>query len=373
MPMVMVHDYPGRRKKLAAQMAAAHLDACLITHLANVRYLCGFTGSAGVLALARVEDGAQAAFFTDGRYTTQAREEIRGVKVVVGKRPALVEAMDWLKRQRARRIAFEAEHLSFATQRHLASATSKPAKLAPTSGLVERLRRVKEKAEIEQIRAAVLLASGLFAGVLRTIKLGFKERVTEADVAAELEHAARRAGAQGMSFETIVASGFRSALPHGKASAQPIQRDGFVILDFGVILAGYCSDMTRTVHVGAPSKRDSMLYHAVLDAQLAAIAKVSPGRTVAEVDQAARSTLRKAGLARFFTHSTGHGVGLEIHEPPRIAKGQVEKLLPGMVITVEPGVYLPGEGGVRIEDMVVVTEDGCEVLTPTTKELIALE
>ena len=373
-------DYPARRKNLAARLAALRLDACLITHLPNVRYLCGFTGSAGVLVLAEGgthSSGTQAAFFTDGRYTTQAREQVSGAgkvaKVIVGKRPALVEAADWLKRQRARRIGFEAEHLSFATQKHIASAVAKPAKLVPTAGLVERLRMVKEPGELAQIRAAVLLASGLFDGLLRTIRLGLNERAKESDIAAQLEYAARRAGAEGMSFETIVASGLRSALPHGKASAQPIQRDGFVILDFGVILAGYCSDMTRTVHVGAPSKRDSKLYNAVLDAQSAAIAKVSPGRTVAEVDQAARSILRKAGLAHYFTHSTGHGVGLEIHEPPRIAKGQVEKLVPGMVITVEPGAYLPGHGGVRIEDMVVVTNSGCEVLTPTIKELIALE
>jgi len=368
----MLYDYPARRKKLTAHLAAARLDACLVTHLANVRYLCGFTGTAGLLALADAgahSSGTKAAFFTDGRYTTQAREQVRGCKIVVGKRPALVKATDWLKRQRARRIGFEAEHVSFAVQRHLAAGTSKPAKLVPTSSLVERLRMIKEPAELAQLRAAVNLASGLFDGLLRTLKPG----TAESGVAADLEHAARRAGAQGMSFETIVASGLRSALPHGKASAQPIQPDGFVILDFGVILAGYCSDMTRTVHMGAPSKRDSELYQAVLDAQLAAIAKVSPGRTVAEVDQTARFILRKAGLGRYFTHSTGHGVGLEIHESPRIAKGQVERLLPGMVITVEPGVYLPGVGGVRIEDMVVVTESGCEVLTPTPKDLIALE
>src|SRR5438477_791659 len=226
-------DYPDRRMKLEARLAGLRLDACLITQLPNVRYLCGFTGSAGVLALAG--GGAKAAFFTDGRYTTQARAEVRAAgdlaRVVVGKRNALLEAMAWLKRQRARRIGFEAEHLSFATQRHVAAETAKGARLVPTSGLIERLRMVKEPAEIAQIRAAVLLASGLFDHLLSTIKPGVKE----ADVAAELEHAARRDGAEGMSFETIVASGLRSALPHGKASAQPIQANGFVILDFGVI------------------------------------------------------------------------------------------------------------------------------------------
>ncbi len=357
-------DYRGRQKKLGEALRKLRLDSCVVTHLPNVRYLVGFTGSAGVLAMA----GGKLSFFTDGRYTTQAREEVQGARVVVGKRPALIEAAEWLKKQRARRCGFEAEQVSFATQRVLAGLLGK-VKLVPTALLVERLRMIKEREEIEQIRAAVLLASGQFDHLLNVIKPG----VPESDVAAELEHAARRDGAQGMSFDTIVASGLRSALPHGRASAQPIQQNGFVILDFGVILAGYCSDMTRTVHVGAPDKRRRELYQAVLDAQLAAIARVSPGRTVGEVDQAARFMLRKAGLGRYFTHSTGHGVGLEIHEPPRVAKDQAEVLQPGMVITVEPGVYLPKEGGVRIEDMVVVTQSGCEVLTPTTKELIALE
>lgn len=357
-------DYKGRARKLQDALREKRLDACLVTHLANVRYLSGFTGSAGVLAVA----GGKAAFFTDGRYTTQARAEVHGARVVIGKTAATLAAMAWLKRQRARRIGFDAEHVSVALARHLAGESGR-ARLVPTSFLVERLRMVKEKEEIEQIRAAVLLASGLFDHLLHTIRPGEKE----ADVAAELEHAARRDGAEGMAFETIVASGLRSALPHGRASAQPIQKNGFVILDFGVILAGYCSDMTRTVYVGRPGRRPRRLYRAVLDAQLAAIARVSPGRKVGEVDQAARSTLQRAGLGRYFTHSTGHGVGLEIHEPPRVAKSQSERLVPGMVITVEPGVYLPEEGGVRIEDVVVVTENGCEVLTPTSKELIALE
>ncbi|HSE47812.1 MAG TPA: Xaa-Pro peptidase family protein [Terriglobales bacterium] len=357
-------DFKARAGKLEAALREKRLDGCVLTHLPNVRYLCGFTGSAGVLAAA----GGKRAFFTDGRYTTQARAEVAGARIVVSKRPALLEAMAWLRKQRARRIGFEAEHVSVATQRRLGQETGKSTRLVATAGLVERLRMIKEPEEIAQIRAAVLLASGLFDHVLHSIKPGVKE----SDVAAELEHAARRDGAEGMAFETIVASGSRSALPHGRASSQPIQKNGLVILDFGVILAGYCSDMTRTVCVGIPSKRQASLYRAVLDAQLAAIASVSPGQPVSKVDQAARSVLQKAGLGRYFTHSTGHGVGIEIHEPPRVAKGQAEQLQPGMVVTVEPGIYLPGEGGVRIEDMVVVTESGCEVLTPTTKELIAL-
>src|SRR5437763_5365936 len=227
---------------------------------------------------------------------------------------------------------------------------------------------IKQPDEIQQLKAAVMLASGLFEVLLHGIKAG----VAESHLAAELEYVARRSGAQGMSFETIVASGPRSAMPHGVASEQPVAPSGFVVLDYGVILAGYCSDMTRTVHVGSPGRKQKDLYQAVLDAQLAAINVIEPGVQAGKVDQAARKVLRKAGFDSYFTHSTGHGVGLEIHEPPRLGKGQTELLQPGMVITIEPGAYVPGLGGVRIEDMVLVTETGCQVLTPTSKELMIL-
>jgi Xaa-Pro aminopeptidase len=186
-----------------------------------------------------------------------------------------------------------------------------------------------------------------------------------------MEYDARQKGAEAMSFDTIVASGARSALPHGRASSARIGR-GFVVLDFGVILAGYCSDKTRTVYVGKPTRQDRQMYEAVREAQQAAIDAVSAGVTAGEVDSAARSVLRRAKLDKYFTHSTGHGVGLEIHEPPRIGSNQMEPLRAGMVITIEPGVYVSGKGGVRIEDMVVVKDRGCEVLSPATKELITL-
>jgi len=200
--------------------------------------------------------------------------------------------------------------------------------------------------------------------------------VKESDVAAEMEYAARRAGAEAMSFPTIIASGARSALPHGRASDEPIKPGGFVVCDFGVILAGYCSDQTRTVWVGnvaTGAQQDARAtYEAVLEAQQSAIAAVRPGVSVTEVDAAARKVLRKRGLGRYFTHSTGHGVGLEIHEAPRVAAGQKAVLRPGMVITIEPGVYFPGKWGVRIEDMVTVTARGCDVVTPTRKDFLAV-
>jgi len=359
-----VMDYLGRQRQVAQGLDARRLDALLVTHLPNVRYLCGFTGSAGVLLVAN----GRSTFFTDGRYREQARAEVQGARVVLPKGPVLDAAVRALADLRVKTVGLESEHLSVAAEAKVARTLRTKARLRQTLGLVEEHRMVKEPAEVRCLRAAVRLGSSLFDKAVAAIRPGVPERV----VAAELEYAARRAGAEGMSFETIVAAGPRSALPHGLASIQPIPRRGFVVLDFGVILRGYCSDMTRTVHVGKPTAEARRLYQAVRDAQQAAIDAVRPGRAVGEVDRAARSRLRRAGLARYFTHSTGHGVGLEIHEPPRIAREQPEVLRPGMVITIEPGVYVPGWGGVRIEDMVVVTTTSCEVLTPTTKELLAV-
>ena len=355
-------DYPGRVRRLRAALAKQRLAAVLVTHLPNVRYLCGFTGSHGVLAV--TED--RAAFFTDGRYTTQAHAEVKGADIRVPKRPALTEAVAWLRRRRARPIGLEGDRLSANARADIAKGHERD--FRSTAGLVESLRMLKEPGEVEQIRAAVLLGSSLFDVATGAIRPG----AAEAEVAAEMEYQARRRGAEGMAFDTIVAAGPRSALPHGRASSARIPAKGFVVLDFGVILAGYHSDMTRTVHVGQPDKRALEIYGAVRQAQLAGISAVRPGNTAEDVDRAARRVLSRARLERFFTHSTGHGVGLEIHEPPRLGKGQKEPLRPGMVITVEPGAYVPGEGGVRIEDIVVVREQGCEVLTPTPKDLIVL-
>jgi Xaa-Pro aminopeptidase len=234
--------------------------------------------------------------------------------------------------------------------------------------LVEQQRMVKDEIETGLIRDAVQFGADLFNVVLHSVRPGIKETT----VAAELEYAARKSGCDGMSFETIIASGARSALPHGRASQHKVPRNGFVVCDFGVILAGYCSDMTRTVHVGRASREARGFYEAVQEAQRAGIEAVRPGIAVSEVDRAARSVLRRAGMGRYFTHSTGHGVGLEIHEAPRIAAGQTEILQPGMIITIEPGAYVPGKWGVRVEDMVLVTESGREVLTPTSKDLICI-
>jgi Xaa-Pro aminopeptidase len=361
-------NYAGRLKTISSRLRDAGADALLVTHLPNVRYLCGFSGSAGVLVVHAAGSRPRPVFFTDGRYTQQAAEEVQGARVLIAKKPALTEACAALGRTKVKVLGFEANQLSYATYRQIRQALKNNVRLKPLAGAVEEMRLVKDGDEIEQIRASVLLAASLFQIAVSTIRPGLPEGL----VAGEMELQARRAGAEKMSFDTIVAAGPRSALPHGRASTQPIPGEGFIILDWGVILASYCSDMTRTVHLGPVSTAHRRMYEAVREAQLASIDAVRPGAAAGEVDQAGRKVLEKAGYGAYFTHSTGHGVGLEVHESPRLAKGQAQKLVPGMVITIEPGIYIPDDGGVRIEDMVLVTESGREVLTPTTKDLITL-
>ncbi len=356
-------DFQGRRKNLLKALERQKVDALVVTHLPNVRYLCGFTGSAGVLlAIPRP------LFFTDGRYAGQAAAQVEGLRISIVHGSSLAAVAATCIKLGFKRVAIESEHLTVAQSDAFKQSLGKGIKVVGLAGAIEQLRALKDADEIERLRNAVELSSKLFRPLLRTMRPG----VAESDVAAKLEYMARRAGAGGMSFETIVASAERSALAHGVASAAKLPAAGFVVLDYGVVLDGYCSDMTRTVHLGKAPSEARALYQAVLDAQLAAISVVRPGVTTGEVDQAARHDLKRAKLDRFFTHSTGHGVGLEIHELPRLAAGHDAILQPGMVITIEPGVYLPGKCGVRIEDMLLVTERGYEVLTPVGKKLIEL-
>jgi len=361
-------NYQARQAKLKQHLATTRFDGLVVSHLPNIRYLCGFTGSAGLLL---VEAGGSV-FFTDVRYDTQAHQEVKGAKVVIARKSLLETLGEFLSRRRKRAkgwtIGIEADHFTVAEKKRLAKVRPSGMTLKDAPPIVERARMVKDNDEIDRIRAAVRLGSQIFDRALEVLRPGMKE----VEVAAEMELAARRSGADQMSFPTIIASGARSALPHARASAQTIASGGFVVCDFGVILSGYCSDQTRTVWVGKTADDARQTYDAVREAQQAAVSAVRPGASVGEVDAAARKRLQAAGLAKYFTHSTGHGVGLEIHESPRVANGQRELLQPGMVITIEPGVYFPGKWGVRIEDMVVVTAGGCEVLTPTSKDFLAV-
>jgi Xaa-Pro aminopeptidase len=361
-------DFHSRQAKLREYLATTRFNGLLISPLPNIRYLCGFTGSAGLLLV----EHAGNVFFTDVRYDTQAHQEIQGAEVVVANKSPWDGAAEWAtaKHGKARHwtIGIEATHITVAEKKRFNDGLPSKVRAKDAPSAVERLRMVKDNAELDCIRAAVNLGATLFDRALKVLRPG----VRETEVAAEMEYAARRAGAEQMSFPTIIASGARSALPHGRASEQPIASGGFVVCDFGVILAGYCSDQTRTVWVGKESDEARRAYEGVREAQLAAIHAVRPGATVAGVDAAAREVLRGVGLDKYFTHSTGHGVGPEIHEAPRVAVGQKQVLQPGMIITIEPGVYFPGQWGVRIEDMVAVTPQGCEVLTPTEKDFLAV-
>ena len=361
-------DFGARQQKLREHLATTRFDGLLISHLPNIRYLCGFTGSAGLLLVE--ETGT--IFFSDVRYDTQAHDEVKGAKVVIARKSPLAAVGEFLEKRRRRlhhhTIGIESEHFTLADKKRLTQFHLPGVRLKDAPPIAERFRMVKDETEIALMRSAVQLGARIYDRALEVIGPGIKE----VDVAAEMELSARRGGADAMSFETIIASGSRSALPHGRASATPIVPRSFVVCDFGVILSGYCSDETRTVWVGTPSGDARQAYEAVREAQQAAIDAVKPGITSGEVDAAARKILRKAGLGKYFTHSTGHGVGLEIHESPRVADAQKEILQPGMVITIEPGVYFPGKWGIRIEDMVVVNAGGCEVLTPTSKVFLAV-
>ena len=362
-------NHPSRLRGVQGAIEQRRLDALMVTNLPNIRYLSGFTGSAGVLVVTAREQ----VLLTDGRYTEQARQEVEGakvkIKIKIVKKSALAAAAEWFqKHSRLTRIGIEAAHMTVAERASLAQSIAKPARLIAAPPIVEPLRMIKDAGEIAAIRTACHLGVQLF----RTLTESLRPGVAESQAAGELEYAARQAGVEQMAFSTIIAGAERSALPHGRASSAAIPQQGFVVCDFGVILAGYCSDMTRTVHVGRPQPEARSSYEAVREAQQSALDAVKPGVTAGEVDHAARKLLYNRGLGKFFTHSTGHGLGLEIHEAPKLAAAGTEVLRPGMVVTVEPGVYLPGKWGVRIEDTVVVTETGCEILTPCPKDLLTL-
>jgi Xaa-Pro aminopeptidase len=362
-------DHFRRTGLLRRRLTKAGLPGLLVTHLPDLRYLCGFTGSNAALAISR----RAARLFTDGRYTAQAAEEVAAAEVEIVSGSPAVSAVQWLAAQPG--VDFAGFDPACTTVADLARwRAALPSRLRRSflsiipAPLVEPLRMVKDEDELALLVEAALVGCKLFEQILGFIRPG----LAEFEVAAELEHKARLLGAEGMSFETIVASGVRSALPHGRATEARLPRRGFLTLDFGVILKGYCSDMTRTVYLGKPKADERNAYEAVLEAQEAGVAAVASGVSCGEVDEAARGVLRRAGLAEAFTHSTGHGVGLEIHEAPRLGAGQTTRLLPGMVVTIEPGVYLAGQFGIRIEDMVAVTRTGGQVLTPAPKALIEL-
>jgi Xaa-Pro aminopeptidase len=360
-------DVPDRAARLRSRLTEVPCDALLVTNLTNVRYLTGFTGSAALL-LVPADEAAELVFVTDGRYRDQATSQLSeaGVeaRTVIGleedaRRQALAAAAAGVER-----LGLESENVTWAQKRRFGTDWFPGAALVPTGGLVESLRLVKDAGEVARIQAACAMADAALAAIRHRLGVG----ATEAEVALELEWQMRRLGAEGPSFETIVASGPNAAMPHHQAGARRIVEGDLVVLDFGALVDGYHSDMTRTLMIGDPSDTQSRMYEVVREAQAAGVAAVKHGAEAKSVDDACRSVIREAGWDEAFLHATGHGVGLDIHEPPRVARTTDAMLADGQVVTVEPGVYLAEHGGVRIEDTVVVTSEGCRTLTLAPKE-----
>jgi Xaa-Pro aminopeptidase len=357
----MSDRFLSRREKLRRAIKKAGADALLVTNFTNVTYLTGFTGDDSWL-LVRLDGDV---LVTDGRYTTQLSEECPGLELVV--RPPSVKIVaavaKTVRQAKIGRLGVEGDSMTLSSRDAVASKLPK-LELATTSGLVEELRQVKDKEEIARIRQAVWYAEKAF-GVVRA---SLRPESTEKGIADDLEYQMRLFGAGKSSFTTIVGVGPRAALPHARVTDREVASSDFVLIDWGADEGLYKSDLTRVLVTGRISPKLERVYRVVLKAQQKGIDAIRPGVVAEEVDQAARQVISQAGFGRYFGHGLGHGIGLDIHEAPRLAAGSRAVLEPGMVITVEPGIYLPGWGGVRIEDDVLVTRDGHELLTGTAKQ-----
>ncbi len=353
-----------RLSALRKAMRREGVSAFAVTNRKNVHYLTGFTGSAGACLIS----ARSAVFITDFRYRSQAAKQVPpDFRRAEHASPVQGIAKE-LKKTRAKALAFEESHVVHGVFRQLRKFI-KGVRLKPVSGLVEGLRLCKDAGEVRKLKQGARVNGEALSEISASIRTGR----AESDVALDLETAMRRRGASGASFDTIVASGPRSALPHGIASSRKLKKGDLITIDFGAVVSGYHADTTRVFSLGKPSPKAEKIYEIVLEAQVTALEAVKPGVSCGDVDKAARDVIEAHGYGEAFGHGTGHGVGLDIHEAPRLGPGVKEELRPGMVVTVEPGIYLPRWGGVRIEDMVLVTERGKEVLTRSiTKELVVL-
>ncbi|MDQ4148463.1 MAG: Xaa-Pro peptidase family protein [Actinomycetota bacterium] len=366
-------DFAARLTRIGERLEREGLDALLVTNMTNVRYLSGFTGTNGYVLVGR----ERARFFTDGRYRLQASEQVKDAEVQVCSNQQEVArtlsdlARDW----GLSRVGFEGADVTLISRRagwepplgmdRLKSYFGS-AELVPTARWVEELRAVKDRDEVRLIQEAAEITDAAFDHILQRVKPGVSERA----LALEIEFYMRRSGADDVSFDPIVAAAERSALPHAQPTDRPVETGRYLLFDFGCIVGGYCSDMTRTTVVGASDQRHIEVYELVQKSQAAGLGAAAPGVGCGEVDQAARQVIDSAGHAELFPHGLGHGVGLEIHEDPVLRRGIPDTLGPGHVVTVEPGVYFEGWGGVRIEDLVVVTENGVQPLSRAPKDLI---
>ena len=352
------------RQSALLNVLGSRVATLLVTRPANWFYLTGFTGESGALIVSK----KGTTLVTDGRFMVQAKAEARGIRIRRQEGTLLESVARVLRDLRARRVGFDPAHMTVSELQGARKASGRQLEWVPAAGTVETLRMRKDAGELAQMRKAAILAGEIMDFAVDLLKPGVRER----EVAAEIEYEMRKRGAAGPSFETIVAFGNRAALPHARPTGKRLRKNELVVLDLGVILGHYCSDITRTVFVGRAPKRIQRWYKAVLEAQGAAISSAREGVACGDVDAAARRVLAGYGLDHLFVHSTGHGLGLEVHEDPRVAKGQERRLQSGNVITIEPGVYAEGVGGIRIEDDVVVHAGRTEVLTRAPRDLIEL-
>lgn len=350
-----------RIEKARKLLEAQQLEGLLIAKPENRKYFSGFTGTSGFLLITRSE----ALFMTDFRYVDQAVQQCEGYRVV--KLDAALTLEQAIGQTGIKQIGFEDSYVTVSFFNQLRTLLPEVSFVGQGKA-IETIRRIKDEEEIAMIAKAAAIADQAFEHILHFLKPGAKE----ADIALELEFFMKKLGASGLSFTSIVASGVRSSMPHGVASDKLIEAGDFVTLDFGCIYSGYCSDMTRTVVIGPASDKQKEIYYTVLEAQEAALKKISAGIPCQEVDKVARDIISSKGYGEYFGHGLGHGVGLEIHEDPRLSPAGDIVLEANMVITDEPGIYLPGFGGVRIEDLVVVKENGSQVLSKSPKHLIEL-
>ena len=358
----------NRIKKLQAYMTENKLDGFIIGSEANRMYLSGFTGSNAMLLITLKEEPI---IVTDFRYLEQVSKQCPNFKCIDQKQKgALGTILEKAEALGLKQIGFEADYVSYSTYEEMQKGQGMT--WVATKNVIERFRQIKEETELEKLAKAESIGDLAFKAIVPFIEKHWKNGLTENEVALEIERGMRQNGATGTSFNTIVASGAKSSLPHAVPSDDLLKKGDFLVMDFGCIYEGYCSDMTRTVVIGEVSEKHKEIYETVLAAQKAALEGIRPGLKGKEIDAMARDYIKNAGYGEYFGHGLGHSVGIEIHENPRFSMMEEQVIEENMVLTVEPGIYLPGFGGVRIEDMVVVTKDGIKNLTHSPKELIII-
>lgn len=357
--------YQNRRRALAAQLAAQRIDELLVTNLVHVRYLSGFTGDNAALSISKELVFSIA---TDSRFTTQVSQEVPDLPATINRNcaGALLSQIE-----KPRRVGFEADYLSVSELDALAQAAGDDVQLVPVRGLIEKLRLVKDTQELQALRDVAQIGNQALEELIDAQELAVGRR--EIEVAADLEYRMRKLGSEKPSFDTIVATGANAAMPHHTADSTVIREGDLVTIDFGAQMNGYNSDMTRTFVMGHADSFAQEIYSVVLEAQRQGIAAVRSGVTGKEVDQAARDVITQAGFGEHYIHSTGHGVGMEVHEGPAASSSSEDELNKGMTLTVEPGIYIPGRGGVRIEDTLIITSAEPEVITQYPKELMVIK